>query len=79
MLAMRPKRGDFYTHKKDSRVYQVLGYAKMFEQNEQDIIILKRMKDRVTITLSADLFILYINANKFLKNKEILNNLKVSL
>lgn len=51
----------------------------MFEHNEQDIIILKRMKDRVTITLSADLFILYINANKFVKDKEILNNLKVNL
>ncbi|PFD95597.1 hypothetical protein COE15_12890 [Bacillus cereus] len=79
MIAPKPKRGEFYIHRKDGRVYQVLGYAKMFGQNEQDIIILKRMKNRVTITLSADLFILYINANKFAKDKEILNNLKVNL
>lgn len=79
MIAPKPKRGEFYIHRKDGRVYQILGYAKMFEHNEQDIIILKRMKDRVTITLSADLFILYINANKFVKDKEILNNLKVNL
>lgn len=79
MIATKPKRGEFYIHRKDDRVYQVLGYAKMFEQDEQDIIILKRMKDRLIITLSADLFILYITADKFIKDKAILNDLKVNL
>ncbi|SFI12300.1 MULTISPECIES: hypothetical protein [unclassified Bacillus (in: firmicutes)] len=69
MIATKPKRGEFYIYREDGRVYQILGYAKMFEQDEQDIIILKRMKDRVTITLSSDLFILYITADKFIKDK----------
>ncbi|MED3615099.1 MULTISPECIES: hypothetical protein [Bacillus] len=79
MKAAKVKRGEFYVHKKNGRVYQVLGYAKMFEHEEQDIIILKCMKDNMTVTLSAELFELYIKANKFLKTKNILNNLKVSL
>lgn len=79
MKAAKVKRGEFYVHKKNGRVYQVLGYAKMFEHEEQDIIILKCMRDNMTVTLSAKLFELYIKANKFLKTKNILNNLKVSL
>ncbi|KAA0782810.1 MULTISPECIES: hypothetical protein [Bacillus cereus group] len=79
MKAAKVKRGEFYVHKKNGRVYQVLGYAKMFEHEEQDIIILKCMRDNMTVTLSAELFELYIKANKFLKTKNILNNLKVSL
>jgi hypothetical protein len=79
MKAAKAKRGEFYVLKKNGWVYQVLGYAKMFEHEEQDIIILKCMRDNITITLSAELFELYIKANKFLKTKNILNNLKVSL
>ncbi|HDR7429596.1 TPA: hypothetical protein QCX20_002970 [Bacillus toyonensis] len=79
MKAAKTKRGEFYVHKKNGWVYQVLGYAKMFEHEEQDIIILKCMRDNITVTLSAELFELYIKANKFLKTKNILNNLKVSL
>ncbi|MEK4940650.1 hypothetical protein BW425_24085 [Bacillus pseudomycoides] len=79
MIAPKPKRGEFYIHRKDGRVYQVLGYAKMFEQENQDLIILKRMKDGMTVTLSADLFVLYIKAYKFSKDREILSNLKVNL
>ncbi|MDY7519214.1 MULTISPECIES: hypothetical protein [Bacillus cereus group] len=79
MKAAKAKRGEFYVHKKNGWVYQVLGYAKMFEHEEQDIIVLKCMRDNMTVTLSADLFELYIKANKFLKTKNILNNLKVSL
>lgn len=79
MKAAKVKRGEFYVHKKNGRVYQVLGYAKMFEHEEQDIIILKCMRDNMTVTLSAELFELYKKANKFLKTKNILNNLKVSL
>lgn len=74
-----PKRGDFYIHRKDGRVYQVLGYAKMFEQENQDFVILKRMKDGITVTLSADLFIVCIKAHKFSKDKEIISNIKVKL
>jgi hypothetical protein len=73
MKATKAKRGEFYVHKKNGWVYQVLGYAKMFEHEEQDIIVLKCMRDNMTITLSAELFELYI------KTKNILNNLKVSL
>lgn len=40
MKAAKAKRGEFYVHKKNSWVYQVLGHAKMFEHEEQDIIIL---------------------------------------
>ncbi|WP_242305032.1 hypothetical protein [Bacillus cereus group sp. BfR-BA-01449] len=79
MKAAKAKCGEFYVHKKNGWVYQVLGYAKMFEHEEQDIIFLKCMRDNMTVTLSADLFELYIKANKFLKTKNILNNLKVSL
>lgn len=79
MKAAKAKRGEFYVHIKNGWVYQVLGYAKMFEHEEQDIIFLKCMRDNMTVTLSADLFELYIKANKFLKTKNILNNLKVSL
>ncbi|MCR8860618.1 hypothetical protein [Bacillus pseudomycoides] len=79
MIAPKPKRGEFYIHRKDGRVYQVLGYAKMFEQENQDIIILKCMKDGMTVTLSADLFVLYIKAHKFSKDKEIISNVKVNL
>ncbi|CAI8823964.1 transposase [Bacillus sp. IT-79MI2] len=79
MIAQKPKRGEFYIHRKDGRVYQVLGYAKMFEQENQDLIILKCMKDGMTVTLSSDLFVLYIKAHKFSKDKEVLSNLKVNL
>lgn len=51
----------------------------MFEHGEQDIIFLKCMRDNMKGTLSADLFELHIKANKLLKTKNILNNLKVSL
>jgi len=43
VIASKPKRGEFYIHRKDGRVYQVLGYARMFEQENQDLINLKRM------------------------------------
>ncbi|HDW3056672.1 TPA: hypothetical protein RMI67_004385 [Bacillus cereus] len=79
MKVAKAKHGECYVHKKNGWVYQVLGYAKMFEHEEQDIIILKCMRDNITVTLSAELFELYIKANKFLKTKNILNNLKVSL
>ncbi|WP_114556614.1 hypothetical protein [Bacillus sp. PF5] len=79
MKAAKAKRGEFYVHKKNGWVYQVLGYAKMFEHEEQGIIILKCLRDNITITLSAELFELHIKVNKFLKTKNILNNLKVSL
>ncbi|PEP82112.1 hypothetical protein [Bacillus pseudomycoides] len=79
MIASKPKRGEFYIHRKDGRVYQVLGYAKMFDQENQDLIILKRMKDGMTVTLSANLFVLYIKAHKFSKDKEVLSSLKVNL
>lgn len=79
MKAAKAKRGEFYVHKKKVWVYQVLGYAKMFEHGEQDIIFLKCMRDNMKGTLSADLFELHIKANKLLKTKNILNNLKVSL
>jgi len=79
VIAPKPKRGEFYIHRKDGRVYQVLGYAKMFEQENQDLIILKCMKDGMTVTLNADLFVLYIKAYKFSKDREILSNLKVNL
>nr|WP_240522776.1 hypothetical protein [Bacillus pseudomycoides] len=79
VIAPKPKRGEFYIHRKDGRVYQVLGYARMFEQENQDLIILKCMKDGMTVTLSADLFVLYIKVYKFSKDKEILSNLKVNL
>ncbi|WP_346673824.1 hypothetical protein [Bacillus cereus] len=32
----------------------------MFEHEEQEIIVLKQMKDNINITISAELFILYI-------------------
>ncbi|WP_176527748.1 hypothetical protein [Bacillus sp. AFS023182] len=70
MIAPKPKRGEFYIHRKDGRVYQVLGYARMFEQENQDLIILKCMKDGMTVTLSADLFVLYIKAYKFQRIKK---------
>ncbi|PES34707.1 hypothetical protein [Bacillus thuringiensis] len=79
MKAAKAKPGEFYVHKKNGWVNQVLGYAKMFEHEEQDIIILKCMRDNITVTLSAELFELYIKANKFLKTKNILYNLKVIL
>ncbi|MFA2811933.1 hypothetical protein [Bacillus mycoides] len=79
MKEAKAKRGEFYVHKKNGWVYQVLGYAKMFEHEEQDIIVLKCMKDNKIVTLSAELFKLYIKANKFSTTKSILNNLKVSL
>ncbi|MBO1628255.1 hypothetical protein [Bacillus arachidis] len=79
MIAPKPKRGDFYIQSKDGRVFQVLGYAKMFEHENQDFVILKRMKDGITVALSADLFVLYIKAYKFSKDKEIITNVKVNL
>lgn len=75
MLAKKPKRGEFYIHKQDGRAYQILAYTKMFEHEEQEIIVLKRMKDNINITISAELFILYINANKFVKDKVLVSNL----
>lgn len=75
MTATKPKRGEFYTHEKDGRLYQVLAYSKMFEHEEQEIIVLKRMKDNINITISAELFILYIEANKFVKDKVLVSNL----
>ncbi|WP_410985000.1 hypothetical protein [Bacillus cereus] len=74
-----PKRGEFYIHREDGRVYQILGYARMFEQENQDLIILNRMKDGMTVSLSADLFVLYIKAHKFSRDKGVLSNLKVNL
>ncbi|PGN52555.1 hypothetical protein CN966_24865 [Bacillus cereus] len=75
MKAAKAKRGEFYVHKKNGWVYQVLAYSKMFEHEEQEIIILKRMKDNMNITISAELFILYIEANKFIKDKVLVSNL----
>jgi hypothetical protein len=75
MIASKPKRGEFYIYEKDGRAYQVLAYSKMFEHEEQEIIILKRMKDNINITISAELFILYIEANKFIKDKVLVSNL----
>lgn len=75
MIATKPKRGEFYIYEKDGRAYQVIAYSKMFEHEEQEIIILKRMKDNMNITISAELFILYIEANKFIKNKVLVSNL----
>ncbi|MED1093547.1 hypothetical protein [Bacillus paramycoides] len=46
MKAAKAKRGEFYVHKKNGWVYQVLGYAKMFEHEEQDLSRLKLKKDR---------------------------------
>lgn len=71
---MRPKRGEFFHFSKDNTVYSVLGYAKMFGNEEHDFINLKRMKDSTTITLSADLFFLYIQAGKFIKDKVLATN-----
>ncbi|WP_242325646.1 hypothetical protein [Bacillus cereus group sp. BfR-BA-01353] len=75
MLAKKPKCGEFYIHRQDGRAYQILAYSKMFEHEEQEIIVLKRMKDNINITISAELFILYINANKFIKDKVLVSNL----
>ncbi|PEK65940.1 hypothetical protein [Bacillus pseudomycoides] len=75
MQTKRPKRGEFFIYEKDERAYQVLAYSKMFEHEEQEIIILKRMKDNMNITISAELFILYIEANKFIKDKVLVSNL----
>ncbi|EJR71834.1 hypothetical protein IK7_06158 [Bacillus cereus VD156] len=66
---MKPECGEFFHFSKDKTVYLVLGYAKMFGNEEHDFINLKRMKDSTTITLSADLFFLYIQAGKFIKDK----------
>lgn len=71
---MRPKRGEFFHFSKDNTLYLVLGYAKMFGNEEHDFINLKRMKDSTTITLSADLFLLYIQAGKFIKDKALATN-----
>ncbi|MGM2628369.1 hypothetical protein ACS2QL_27465 [Bacillus cereus group sp. Bce038] len=71
---MRPKRGEFFHFSKDNTLYLVLGYTKMFDNEEHDFINLKRMKDSTIITLSADLFLLYIQAEKFVKHKVLVTS-----
>lgn len=71
---MRPKCGEFFNFSKYNTVYLVLGYAKMFGNEEHDFINLKRMKDSTTITLSADLFLLYIQAEKFVKDNVLVTS-----
>ncbi|PGT62695.1 hypothetical protein COD86_02445 [Bacillus cereus] len=71
---MRPKRGEFFHFSKDKALYLVLGYAKMFGNEEHDFVNLKRMKDSTTITLSADLFLLYIQAEKFVKDNVLVTS-----
>ncbi|RAN67378.1 MULTISPECIES: hypothetical protein [Bacillus] len=55
-------------------IYLVLGYAKMFGNENHDFINLKRMKDSTTLTLSADLFLLYIQAEKFVKDNVLVTS-----
>jgi hypothetical protein len=51
---MRPKKGEFYRHFKGA-VYQVLGYAKHSETQEE-MIIYKSFKDEVVWVRPLDMF-----------------------
>lgn len=52
---MKPKKGEFYRHFKGT-VYQVLGYAKHSETQEE-MIIYKSFKDEIVWVRPLDMFI----------------------
>ncbi|PFI75666.1 hypothetical protein [Bacillus cereus] len=69
---MKPKRGELFHFSKDNNVYLVLGYAKLFDNEEHVFINFKRIKDSTTIALSVDLFLLYIQTEKFVKDNVLI-------